>query len=63
MALVLAAKTKRDGSIKSFDVKAIGDSPEAALESIAEGNYHVLDGSTVKEATVSYRVVQDIEYK
>lgn len=63
MALVLREKTNRKGETKRFDVVRAHDDTAQALDSINEGSYKVLEGSTIKSVNVSYRVVQDLDWE
>lgn len=60
MALVLR-EVKKKGVTTRFDVVRAENGPvEKVLRDIDEGDFHVLDGTSVSRHRVSYRVVQDI---
>lgn len=62
MALVLREVANRKGATKRLDVVRAEEGPrEEILADISEGQYKILDGSTVETVEVSYRTVQDIE--
>lgn len=61
--LVLKARTARSGEVKAFDVVRAEEGVHAAvLGGLPEGDYKVMDGTSVEDVAVSYRTVLDLHY-
>lgn len=60
---VLAAQHDKKGNLKGYNVVRLEDDLNTALEDVPAGDYHVIDGTTLKRAAVSYRVVQDVDIR